>query len=94
MSSSLCVSLISEESNGQKNENILELVIQLPWWVSFLFFGFAYSSLKWVLPAMASGNMWGESAAPGLSQVAHFAAFVLLIPALISFFTPGEAKGH
>lgn len=71
---------------ARKNENILEVLIQLPWWVSVLFSGVAYVGLKWILPGMVSGNMFAEGIAKGLSPMAHFFALVLFIPAPISFF--------
>lgn len=62
------------------------MLIQLPWWVSVLFSGVAYVGLKWVLPAVATGNMWQEAAAKGMAESASFLAFVLILPAPVSFF--------
>ncbi len=71
---------------ARKNENILNVLIQLPWWVSVLFSGVAYVGLKWVLPGVVSGNMFAEGFAKGLSPMAHIFALVLIVPAPISFF--------
>lgn len=35
---------------ARKNETILNLFIQRPWWVSVLFFRAAHVGLKWIFP--------------------------------------------
>ena len=74
---------------ARKNESVLNLLVQCPWWVSVLVSGIAFVFLRFVLPSIEFQNMLANSFAKGLSRVAPFVSLVLLIPApiaaLISF---------
>ena len=69
---------------SRRNESILNLLIQVPWWVSVVVSGAAYVSFKFILPSIDFGNMMANSLAKGISGVAPIVALVLLIPAPIA----------
>ena len=70
----------------RKNESIVNLLIQVPWWVSVVISGAAYLSLKFIFPSIHFGNTMANAFAKGLSSAAPFVALVLLLPAPISAF--------
>jgi restriction system protein len=69
---------------ARRDESILDLLIERPWWVSVLFSFIAFVGLKFVLPSIEFQNMVLNSFAKGLSIAAPFLALILLIPAPIS----------
>ena len=69
---------------ARKDESILNLLIQLPWWVSVVVSGAAYLFLKLIFPSIDFGSMTANSFAKGISSAAPIIAFVLLIPAPIA----------
>lgn len=71
---------------ARKNESILNLLIQVPWWVSVVVSGAAYLFLKFIFPSIDFGSMTANSFAKGISGAASFVALVFLLPALISAF--------
>jgi hypothetical protein len=42
---------------ARKNESILNLLIQCPWWVSVLVSGIAFVFLKFIFPSVDFGSM-------------------------------------
>src|SRR5574337_12961 len=68
---------------ARKDENILALLVQYPWWVSVVLAGSTYVVLRFVIPSLipptASPVMRGLLGAAPL--VAPFLALVLLVPA-------------
>jgi len=71
---------------ARKNESILNLLIQVPWWVSVVISGAAYLFLRFIFPSIHFGNTNANAFAKGLSNVALFIALVFLLPAPISAF--------
>ena len=69
---------------GRKDESILNLLVECPWWVSIAVSGAAYVCLKFILPSIDFGSTAANSFAKGLSGAAPFVALVLLIPAPIA----------
>jgi restriction system protein len=63
---------------------MLNLLVELPWWVSVLVSGIALVFLRYILPLIDFKSMAGNSFAKGLSGAAPFVAIVLLLPAPIS----------
>jgi restriction system protein len=69
---------------ARKNESILDLLVQCPWWVSVVVSGAAYLFLKFILPSIHFESMMLNSLAKGISGAAPFVALVLLLPAPIA----------
>lgn len=73
---------------ARKDENILTLLVQYPWWLSVVLAGSAYVILTFVIPwlisATASPAVRGLLGAAPL--VAPLLAFVLLVPAPLAAF--------
>lgn len=73
---------------ARRDERILTLLVQCPWWVSAILAGAAYVVLRFVvpelIPATASPALRGAREAAPL--VAPFLAFVLLVPAPLAAF--------
>ena len=69
---------------SRKDESILELLVEYPWWVSVMASAGAFIGLRYVLPTIDFGNPLANSFAKGPSLIAPFAALALLIPAPIA----------
>jgi len=69
---------------ARRDESILNLVVECPWWVSVLVSGIAFVFLRFILPSIDFQSMVINSFAKGLSSAAPFVALVLLLPAPIS----------
>jgi restriction system protein len=69
---------------ARKNESLLNLLVNFPWWVSVLVSGIAFVLLRFVLPSIEFQNILANSFAKSLSSVAPIIALVFLIPAPIS----------
>jgi restriction system protein len=69
---------------ARRDESILNLLVNCPWWVSVLVSGIAFVILRFILPSIDFQNMVLNSFAKGLSIAAPFLALILLIPAPIS----------
>ncbi|MDO8745255.1 MAG: restriction endonuclease [Candidatus Brocadiaceae bacterium] len=71
---------------ARKNETILNLLAQTPWWVSVILSITTYVVLKFIVPAINFQNWVLKVIAGAAPQVAIILALVLFIPAPISFF--------
>ena len=71
---------------ARRNESILDLLAQCPWWVSVVVSGAAYLFLKFILPSIHFESMMFNSLAKGISSAAPIIALVLLIPAPVAAF--------
>jgi restriction system protein len=69
---------------ARREESILHLLVECPWWVSVLVSGIAFVSLRFILPSIDFGGMAANSFAKGLSSAAWLVALVLLLPAPIA----------
>ena len=69
---------------ARKDESILNLLVECPWWVSILVSGIAFVFLRFILPSIDFGSMAANSFAKGLSGGAPIVALVLLLPAPIA----------
>jgi len=67
-----------------RNEGLLHLLMESPWWVSVVFSGVVYFGLKYWLPGLWAGSLALSSIAKGLEPNAGLFAFILLVPAPIS----------
>jgi restriction system protein len=71
---------------ARRNESILNLLVNCPWWVSVLASGIAFLFLRYILPSIDFGSMTANAFAKGLSGAAPFVVLVLLLPAPISAY--------
>ena len=69
---------------ARKDESILNLLVECPWWASVLVSGAAFVFLRYILPSIDFGSMAANSFAKGLSGGAPIVAIVLLLPAPIA----------
>lgn len=67
-------------------ENLLELLVDAPWWVSVLIAAAVFVLLKFVLPGVFTGQSFSGALAGGLSQAAWLIAVIVLIPAPVSAY--------
>lgn len=77
---------------ARKDESILNLLVESPWWVSVLVSGIAFVFLKYIFPSIDFGSMAANSFAKGLSGAPPFVALVLLLPAPISALRAWEKR--
>jgi restriction system protein len=68
----------------RKDESILNLLVECPWWLSVLVSGVAFVFLKFLLPSIDFQSMAANSFAKGLSGGAPIVAIILLLPAPIA----------
>ncbi len=66
---------------ARKDESILNLLVECPWWVSIFVSAIAFVFLRFILPSIDFGSMAANSFAKGLSGGAPIVALVLLLPA-------------
>jgi hypothetical protein len=69
---------------ARRDESILNLLAECPWWVSVLVSVIAFIGLRFILPSIDFGSMAANSFIKGLSGAAWFVAIALLIPAPIA----------
>ena len=69
---------------GRKDESLLNLLVDCPWWVSVLVSGFAYVFLRFIFPSITFPGMAANAFTKGLSGAAPFVALVLLLPAPVA----------
>ena len=69
---------------ARKDESILNLLVESPWWVSVVVSGLAFVFLRFILPAIYFQGMAANAFVKGLSSAAPFVALVLLLPAPIA----------
>jgi len=62
---------------ARKDESILNLLVECPWWVSVLVSGIAFLFLRFILPSIDFQSMAANAFTKGLSQAAPFVAIVL-----------------
>lgn len=77
---------------GRKKVGILDLLVELPWWVSVVFSGAIYFTLKWVIPGVQFKSIIFQSFAHALPNMAGYFAFILLLPAPISALNSWRKK--
>ncbi len=73
---------------ARRDESILDLLVQVPWWVSVVLAGLAYVILKFVVPGLipANANFVLRAVVGAAPLVAPLLALVLLVPAPVAAF--------
>ena len=79
---------------GQKDESILNLLVECPWWVSVIVSAAAFVFLRFILPSIDFGSMAANAFTKGLSGAAPFVALVLLLPAPIAALNSWSKRRH
>ena len=77
---------------ARRDESLLNLLAECPWWVSILVSSVAFLFLKFILPSINFQTAFMNGMFKGLSGLAPFLALLLLIPAPISFFNSSRKK--
>ena len=65
----------------RRSENILEELVEFPWWVSVVVAAIVYCCARWLAPAVLSDRFPGKAIAQSLSASAPLLAILFLIPA-------------
>ena len=76
----------------KKNESILNLLAQAPWWVSVVASATVYFVLKFIIPAIEFENFIFKGFAGAAPQIAPVLSLVLLFPLPISLFNAWRKK--
>jgi hypothetical protein len=77
---------------AQKDESLLNLLVECPWWVSVIFSAAAFVFLRFTFSSIDFGSMAANGFAKGLSGAAPFVALVLLLPAPIAALNSWKKK--
>ncbi|MFO7838032.1 MAG: restriction endonuclease [Desulfosalsimonadaceae bacterium] len=67
-------------------ENLLELLVDAPWWVSASLAAAVLVLLKYILPEVFTGNSLAGALAGGLAEAAWLVALIVFIPAPVSIY--------
>jgi len=79
---------------ARKDESILNLLVECPWWVSVIVSAAAFVFLRIILPSIDFQSMAANAFIKGLSQVAPFVAVVLLLPAPMAALNSWYKRKH
>ena len=79
---------------ARRNESILNLLVECPWWVSVLVSGIAFLFLRFILPSIDFQGMAANAFTKCLSHAAPFVAIVLLLPAPIAALNSWYKRKH
>ena len=71
---------------ARKQESILEVLMQCPWWVSVIVSAASYIGLAMVLPSVEFKSVPFQAMVNGVASMAAYVALIFLIPAPISAF--------
>jgi restriction system protein len=77
---------------AKRKENILDELMQLPWWVSVCVALVVFLSVKFVIPLIATNNPLLEGFATAFSPFAWFFAGIFLLPAIASIFIASRKR--
>lgn len=77
---------------ARRNESILELLTQVPWWISVVLSVTAFFVLKFIVPAINFQSWVLKGIAGAAPTIAYFVAIILLVPAPISYFNSSRKK--
>lgn len=63
---------------ARREEGLLDVLADLPWWVSIVVGVIVYLGVRFAIPALASGNAFSSALAVPISQTAWLAVIFLL----------------
>lgn len=70
---------------ARKRDGLIELLTEVPWWVSVVVAGAIYIGMRWILPSIEFQGLMLKSIAASTPKAAWFFALPFLIPGLVSF---------
>jgi len=70
---------------ARRDEGLLDLLVEVPWWVSIVVGIISYVAMRFVIPAMFAGNPLGDVLGRGIAQFS-WVALIFLLPAGLSAF--------
>ncbi len=70
---------------ARRKDGILEILTEVPWWVSVVVSCAVYVVMRWVLPSIEFENRYLNGLANAAPQTAWFFALILLFPGVVSF---------
>jgi hypothetical protein len=71
---------------ARKNETLINLLTQVPWWVRVVLAAIFYMVLKFIVPAIEFQSFAIKGIINAAPQIAPLVAFVILIPAPVAAF--------
>jgi restriction system protein len=77
---------------AKRDDNLLDLLSQCPWWVSVVFSGVVYAVLRFVLPGVQFENLLLRGFAQAAPTIALPLSVVLLFPAGISLLDSARKR--
>ena len=73
---------------ARRQEGLLDLLVEVPWWVSIVFGFITFIGMAFIIPAMSAGNPLGMVLARGIAQFS-WVSLIFLLPAGLSVFRSG-----
>ena len=70
---------------ARREEGLLDLLVEVPWWISIIVGVIVYIGMRFVIPALSAGNAFSNALAQGISQFSWVALIFLLTAALSAF---------
>ncbi len=70
----------------RQSDNILDILTTLPWWASVITASFVYVAMAFLLPLLASDNIFASGLAQAASNQAFYGFLLFLLPAPVSLF--------
>jgi restriction system protein len=77
---------------ARRNESILDLLAEAPWWVIFVVSGVAFLVLRYVVPAAYGEDFMGRFLARNTYALAPWVSLFLLVPAPFSIYNSWRKK--
>lgn len=77
---------------AERKENLLELLVDAPWWVSVMIAVLVFMLFRFILPAVAAEASLPGVLAGALSSVAWLIALIVLVPAPVSAYNTWKKK--
>jgi len=78
----------------RRSENILDILISLPWWCSLLTACITYVGMVFVLPHFQSDSLISQGIVIGAQRLAPFVALFFLLPIPFSLFNAQRKKNQ
>ena len=78
---------------ARRKEGVLDLLVELPWWVSVVVSGVCYLVLAKGLPNAGLDSPFFKTFVPGLKTIAPFLSIILLLPAIPSYLHSRRKAG-
>jgi restriction system protein len=76
----------------KRNDGIIELLAEMPWWVSVVVAVIVYVGLRFIIPALPIENPILKAFIPITPKLATIFGLLLLVPAGISFFNSSRKR--